>query len=145
MPSVSTVSRLSSAIRTRRAARFSPTIRTLARSGAPPSQPGSGIRYTLINFCTGLFDNFSPLRGIFADQRAEFLGRAATAFAAELLEALFRGRLDDGSVHGGVQPIEDRSWQPRRRDDSAPGGDFIARNAGFDHRRDVRQAVRALR
>src|SRR2546423_6193548 len=111
MPSVSTVSRSSSAIRTLRAARFSSTICTLARSGAPPSQPGSVIRYRLINFCTGLFDNFRPLRRIFADQRAEFFRRAAAAFAAELLEALFGGRVDDRAIHGGIQPIEDRPRQ----------------------------------
>src|SRR4030088_217621 len=56
-------------------------------------------------------DDVGPFRRIAADERGVVLGGAAAAFAAELRQAFFRVRLDDGGVDRGIEPIEDRARQ----------------------------------
>ena len=65
----------------------------------------------LVDLRAGALDDVGPLGRVAAYERGEFFRRAAAAFAAELLEALLGGRIDDGAIHGRVQPTEDGARQ----------------------------------
>src|SRR4029453_18498484 len=57
-------------------------------------------RELLVDLRAGALDDVGPLRRVAADELREFLGRAAAALAAELLEALLGLRGDDGPGEG---------------------------------------------